>query len=462
MATRYLTRSLLTSLSRSYTSLSLSTPPPSFSLLRLRPLIAVAAFNLRLFTPAEVTAVRGYATRQTSSSLNDPNPNWSNRPPKETILLDGCDFEHWLVVMEKPEGDPTRDEIIDSYIKTLAQIVGSEEEARMKIYSVSTRHYYAFGALVSEELSYKLKELPKVRWVLPDSYLDVRNKDYGGEPFINGQAVPYDPKYHEEWVRNNARANERNRRNDRPRNFDRSRNFERRRENPGSNMGGGPPNMRNVPPPNMGGMQQQQLQPNMGGMQQQQPQPQPNMGGMQQQQQQPQPNMGGMQQQPNMGGMQQPRMGGGLQQPNMGGAPQNYGGGPPNMGGGPQQPNIGGAPQNYGGGPQQPNMGGAQQNYGGGPPSNYGGAPPNNYGGAPNNPPTNYQYNGGPNNGGGMPYQTGSGPNQNYASNPSGGNHYQNPNMPPPNQNYAPNTSGGNPHQNQNMPGRDMPSPNYQ
>lgn len=33
----------------------------------------------------------------------------------------------------------------------------SEEEARMKMYSVSTRHYYAFGALVSEELSYKLK-----------------------------------------------------------------------------------------------------------------------------------------------------------------------------------------------------------------------------------------------------------------------------------------------------------------
>ncbi|KAH0723762.1 hypothetical protein KY289_006806 [Solanum tuberosum] len=421
MATRYLTRSLLTTLSRSYTPLSLSTPlPSSFSLLRFRPLIAVAA-NLRTFTPATLTAatsLRGFATRQTSSSLNDPNPNWSNRPPKETILLDGCDFEHWLVVMEKPEGDPTRDEIIDSYIKTLATIVGSEEEARMKIYSVSTRHYYAFGALVSEELSYKLKELPKVRWVLPDSYLDVKNKDYGGEPFINGQAVPYDPKYHEEWVRNNARANERNRRNDRPRNFDRSRNFERRREmqNPGSNMGGGPPNMRNAPPPNMGGMQQQQ--PNMGGMQQQQP----NMGGMQQQQ----PNMGGMQQQqPNMGGMQQ-------QQPNIGGMHQPGMGGPPNM---------------------QPNMGGALPNYGGGPPRNYGGAPPNNYGGAPNN-----QYNGGPNNGG-MPYQTGPGPNQNYASNTSGGNHYQNPNMPPPSQNYSPNTSGGNPHQNQNMPGRD---PNYQ
>ena len=151
--------------------------------------------------------------------------------------------------MEKPEGDPTRDEIIDSYIKTLAQVIGSEEEARMKIYSVSTRHYFAFGALVSEELSYKIKELPRVRWVLPDSYLNVKEKDYGGEPFINGQAVPYDPKYHEEWVRNNARANERNRRNDRPRNANRSRNFDRRRENVvNRDMQGRPP----VPNPGAG------------------------------------------------------------------------------------------------------------------------------------------------------------------------------------------------------------------
>ncbi|CAB4307763.1 unnamed protein product [Prunus armeniaca] len=52
-----------------------------------------------------------------------------------------------------------------------------------------------------------------------------------GEPFINGEAVPYDPKYHEEWIRNNSRANERNRCNDRPQNYDRSRNFDRRREN---------------------------------------------------------------------------------------------------------------------------------------------------------------------------------------------------------------------------------------
>ena len=138
MATRFFTRSSLLTptkqtltsfFSRSFASLSLSKPSQSlsttassFSLLRLRPLVAVAS-SLRSSTSV-ATGLRGFATRHTSSSLNDPNPNWSNRPPKETILLDGCDFEHWLVVMEKPEGDPTRDEIIDSYIKTLAEVVG--------------------------------------------------------------------------------------------------------------------------------------------------------------------------------------------------------------------------------------------------------------------------------------------------------------------------------------------------
>ncbi|XP_018731036.2 multiple organellar RNA editing factor 8, chloroplastic/mitochondrial-like [Eucalyptus grandis] len=267
MATQLFTRSLLLSskprqslaslLSR---SLSFSSAPaasaprsPLSSLLRhrLRPLSSASA------AVAAAPSARSFRTRSTSSSLNDPNPNWSNRPSKETILLDGCDFEHWLVVMEKPEGDPIRDEIIHSYIKTLAQVVGSEEEARMKVYSVSTRHYFAFGALVSEELSYKLKELPRVRWVLPDSYLDVKNKDYGGEPFINGQAVPYDPKYHEEWMRNNARIPIR------PRYVNRSRNFDRRRENmqnrdfqardmPNQGMQNPPP-QGNMPPPNMGG-----------------------------------------------------------------------------------------------------------------------------------------------------------------------------------------------------------------
>ncbi|CAN6561049.1 unnamed protein product [Malus baccata var. baccata] len=276
----------------------------------------------------------------------DPNPNWSNRPPKETILLDGCDFEHWLVVMEAPQGD------INGHIKTLATVVGSEEEARMKIYSVSTRCYYACGALVSEEVSLKIKGdsasklgfyyflLPGVRWVLPDSYLDVKNQDYGGEPFINGQAVPYDPKYHEEWIRNNNRANERNRRNDRPRNFDRSRNFERRREN----------------------MQNRDFQ-NTG------PSPMPNQAG---------PNS-----RPGPANMGRPPPNRGPMSPNMGPPPTNRAPMPP--------PNMG-PPNNYNN-PQPSN------NWNSGPPNSYNQAPPNSYN---QMPPNNYNQMP-PNNPGGVP-----------------------------------------------------------
>ncbi|KAG6387294.1 hypothetical protein SASPL_152481 [Salvia splendens] len=409
MATRFLARSLLTSkpplssaLSHSCASVSAVLPNSSSFLFRLRPIVAAASASyFRRLLPSIST--RAFSTRQTASSLNDPNPNWSNRPPKETILLDGCDFEHWLVVVEKPEGDPTRDEIIDSYIKTLAMVVGSEEEARMKIYSVSTRHYFAFGALVSEELSYKLKELPKVRWVLPDSYLDVKNKDYGGEPFINGQAVPYDPKYHEEWVRNNARANERNRRNDRPRNFDRSRNFERRRELQGPNPGGPGGNFNGGPPP---------------------ANPSPNMGG----------------QLNNGGGGPVPNNTGNYQRP-LPNNPSNFQQGPgPNSGGPPYQPGPG---PNHGGGFPA-----------GGPGPSPGGFPSgqnqNPYANAGGGSPYQNQNYPGPNSGNfGSNPGYGPGPSQhNFAPNPgSGPGQYQNA--------YGPNA--GNPSQGQNIPGRDFP-----
>ncbi|CAN6991369.1 hypothetical protein IGI04_003590 [Brassica rapa subsp. trilocularis] len=370
MATRSISRSVPKLLTRSFASSApLSKTPAAPSLLsRSRPL-AVAALSSVL--RGGFVSVKGLSSQATASSLKDPSPNWSNRPPKETILLDGCDFEHWLVVVDPPQGDLTRDEIIDGYVKTLAQIVGGEEEARMKIYSVSHRCYFAFGALVSEDLSHKLKELPNVRWVLPDSYLDVRNKDYGGEPFIDGRAVPYDHKYHEEWIRNNARANDKNKRNDhRPRNFDK-----RRREN----MSGGSPPQR----PPMGGPPPPQ---NFGGP----PPPPNNMGG-----QRPPPNFGGAPPQNYMGGQRPPA--------NYGGAP------PPNYGGAPPQINMGGAPPpNYGGAPP-PNYGGAppQNNMGGGPPPNAGWSGNNNYqqqSGGMQQP--QYQNNYPPNrDGSGNPYQ---------------------------------------------------------
>ncbi|WCJ23439.1 Multiple organellar RNA editing factor 3 mitochondrial [Euphorbia peplus] len=134
-------------------------------------------------------------SRSGYSPLNDPSPNWTGRPPKETILLDGCDYEHWLIVLEFPtDPKPSEDEMVNAYVKTLAGVLGSEEEAKKKIYSVSTSTYTGFGALISEEVSEKVKGQPGVLWVLPDSYLDVPNKDYGGDLFVDGK-VTHRPQY---------------------------------------------------------------------------------------------------------------------------------------------------------------------------------------------------------------------------------------------------------------------------
>lgn len=108
----------------------------------------------------------------------------------------GIDGKHWIIWVKKPEGNPTRDEIIDSYVNLMTSVLGSEEEARMKIYSVSTRHYYAIGALIDEEICSKLRELPQVLSINQDTYIDAKAKDYGGEPFVDGRPVPYDRKYH--------------------------------------------------------------------------------------------------------------------------------------------------------------------------------------------------------------------------------------------------------------------------
>ncbi|XP_020700312.1 multiple organellar RNA editing factor 3, mitochondrial-like isoform X1 [Dendrobium catenatum] len=122
--------------------------------------------------------------------IMDSSSNWRSSAPKETILLEGCDYEHWLIVMKFPENPkPSEEEMVAAYVDTLTAVVGSEEEAKKKIYSVCTTTYTGFGALISQELSYRVERLPGVLWVLPDSYLDVPNKDYGGDLFVDGKVI---------------------------------------------------------------------------------------------------------------------------------------------------------------------------------------------------------------------------------------------------------------------------------
>ncbi|CAF2122782.1 unnamed protein product [Brassica napus] len=75
---------------------------------------------------------------------------FSYRPPTTEIspLPSGCDYKHWLIVIDKPAG-----------------------------------------------------RIPGVIYVLPNSYVDPEYKDYGGELFLNGEVVPRPPERQRRIVR---------------------------------------------------------------------------------------------------------------------------------------------------------------------------------------------------------------------------------------------------------------------
>ncbi|CAF2289252.1 BnaA04g19490D [Brassica napus] len=173
------------------------------------------------------TSLRCRANRSGSaySPLNSGS-NFSDRPPTEMApLFPGCDYEHWLIVMDKPGGEgATKQEMIDCYVQTLAKVVGSEEEAKKRIYNVSCERYLGFGCEIDEETSTKLEGLPGVLFVLPDSYVDPENKDYGAELFVNGEIVQRSPERQRRVEPQPQRAQDRPRYNDRTR-------YSRRKEN---------------------------------------------------------------------------------------------------------------------------------------------------------------------------------------------------------------------------------------
>ncbi|KAM7254859.1 hypothetical protein ACFE04_020100 [Oxalis oulophora] len=126
---------------------------------------------------------------------------------KETIRLPGVDYKHWLIVLDFPKDpSPTRNEMIDTYLKTLADVLGSMEEAKKNMYAFSTTTYTGFQCTVDEETSEKFRGKPGVLWVLPDCYLDVKLKDYGGDKYIDGEIIPCNfPAYQPTQLRNNTK-----------------------------------------------------------------------------------------------------------------------------------------------------------------------------------------------------------------------------------------------------------------
>ncbi|XP_021763280.1 multiple organellar RNA editing factor 2, chloroplastic-like [Chenopodium quinoa] len=225
------TTTTLTSFKRllsSLSSTSITHPPPISAFPRpARPSIFISN-SVRVISATRFNSIRCRVNRSGPYSPlnNSGGSNFSDRPPTEIApLFPGCDYEHWLIVMDKPGGEgANKQQMIDCYVQTLAKVLGSEEEAKKKIYNVSCERYFGFGCEVDEETANKMEGLPDVLFVLPDSYVDAEYKDYGAELFVNGEIVQRSP----ERQRRVEPVPQRNQ--DRPRYNDRTR-YQRRREN---------------------------------------------------------------------------------------------------------------------------------------------------------------------------------------------------------------------------------------
>ncbi|PRQ35769.1 hypothetical protein RchiOBHm_Chr5g0083551 [Rosa chinensis] len=111
-----------------------------------------------------------------SSSFSSARPpygsnNQNDEIGPDTILFEGCDYNHWLIVMDFPrDNKPSPEEMVRTYEETCARGLNiSVEEAKKKIYACSTTTYTGFQVLMTEEESEKFNGVPGVIFVFPDS-----------------------------------------------------------------------------------------------------------------------------------------------------------------------------------------------------------------------------------------------------------------------------------------------------
>ncbi|KAE8648663.1 multiple organellar RNA editing factor 1, mitochondrial [Cucumis sativus] len=121
--------------------------------------------------------------------------NKDDKVGSDTLALEGADYNHWLIIMEFPKDPkPTPEEMVCAYEETCAKGLNiSVEEAKQKMYACSTTTYKGFQAVMTKEESEKFRGLPGVVFILPDSYIDLVNKEYGGDKYINGVIIPRRP-----------------------------------------------------------------------------------------------------------------------------------------------------------------------------------------------------------------------------------------------------------------------------
>ncbi|RCV37848.1 hypothetical protein SETIT_8G095000v2 [Setaria italica] len=167
---------------------------PSASVSRSLPLAPPSASPAAPLLPGGAAGFRSTAAAAARGGA-DYGADDSKISPDE-ILFEGCDYNHWLITMEFPDPKPSREEMIETYLQTLAKVVGSYEEAKKRMYAFSTTTYNGFQAVMTEEMSEKFRGLPGVVFILPDSYLYPETKEYGGDKYEDGVITPRQPPVH--------------------------------------------------------------------------------------------------------------------------------------------------------------------------------------------------------------------------------------------------------------------------
>ncbi|KAH9751191.1 multiple organellar RNA editing factor 1 [Citrus sinensis] len=183
-------------------SLSVAVPALSASTPLVNPSISSASSSLIPSSSSIIIQSRPFRSSPTISLSSTPSGNKTYHLYKDgdeitpdTILFEGCDYNHWLITMEFPKDPkPTPEEMVRTYEETCAKGLNiSLEEAKKRIYACSTTTYQGFQAIMTEEESEKFQGIPGVVFILPDSYIDPQNKEYGGDKYINGTIIPRPP-----------------------------------------------------------------------------------------------------------------------------------------------------------------------------------------------------------------------------------------------------------------------------
>ncbi|XP_039780649.1 multiple organellar RNA editing factor 9, chloroplastic-like [Panicum virgatum] len=103
--------------------------------LRLRRTLVAAATSssslLRPAAPASLSqplplllpgAAGGFQSRAAAAAVRERG--YSGVAEDKNSPDNGCDYKHWLIRMSFPDPKPSREEMIETYLKTLAIVVG--------------------------------------------------------------------------------------------------------------------------------------------------------------------------------------------------------------------------------------------------------------------------------------------------------------------------------------------------